>query len=332
MNDFTTEAPQVIKDYLYYLQTVRGKSAKTIDEYFSDLRTFFRFLKQKKGLVDSSVPFSDIKIDDIDIEFIKSVTLTDAYEFMNFLLRERHNDSSARARKTSSLKGFFNYLTVKKHYLDKDPIKELERPKEKKSLPKYLTLEQSIELLNAVEGKNKERDYCILTLFLNCGMRLSELVGLNYTDVRPDNTVRILGKGNKERVIYLNSACVDAINAYMKVRPVDGIPAKDKHALFISSHKKRVSREIVQKTVYKYLEKIGLDSQGYSCHKLRHTAATLMYQNGNVDIRVLKEILGHENLGTTEIYTHLNTSQMEQAAKANPLSKIKPKSGKNEES
>ncbi len=325
MKDFTNDAPEIIKEYLYYLQTVKGKSSKTVDEYYSDLRTFFRFVKMKRNLVSSDIPFTDIRIDDIDLDFIKSVTLTDAYEFMNFLLRERKNDSSARARKTSSLKGFFNYLTVKKHYLDKDPIKELERPKEKKSLPKYLTLEQSIELLNAVDGKNKERDYCILTLFLNCGMRLSELVGLNYTDIRPDNTVRILGKGNKERIIFLNPACVEAINSYMKVRPVEGIPAKDKHALFISSQKKRVSRELVQKTVYKYLEKIGLDSQGYSCHKLRHTAATLMYQNGNVDIRVLKEILGHENLGTTEIYTHLNTTQMEQAANANPLAKIKPK-------
>ena len=323
MNDFTTEAPELVKDYLYYMQTVRGKSPKTIDEYFSDIRTFFRFIKVRRKLVPPTEDFTNIKIDDIDEDLIKSVNLLDAYEFMNFLLRERHNDASARARKTSAIKGLYNYLTVKKHLLDKDPLKELERPKEKKALPKYLTLEQSIELLESVDGKNKERDYCILTLFLNCGMRLSELVGLNYTDIRPDNTCRILGKGNKERIIYLNDACTTAIREYMKVRPVDGVI--DKHALFLSSRKKRISREMVQKIVYKYLEKIGLDSQGYSAHKLRHTAATLMYQNGNVDIRVLKEILGHENLGTTEIYTHLNTKQMEDAASANPLSKMKQK-------
>ena len=205
-------------------------------------------------------------------------------------------------------------------------MKELERPKEKKSLPKYLTLEQSIELLNAVDGKQKERDYCILTLFLNCGMRLSELVGLNVTDIRPDATARILGKGNKERIIYLNQACVGAIEDYLRVRPVDNV--KDRNALFISNQLKRMSPKTVQALVYKYLEKIGLDSQGYSCHKLRHTAATLMYQHGNVDIRVLKEILGHENLGTTEIYTHLNTQQMENAANSTPLSKVKPKSKK----
>lgn len=317
------EASPVIKDYLLYMQTIKGKSPKTVDEYFSDIRTFFRFIKVSRGIESASTPFEDIKVDDVDIELIKTITLQDAYEFMNYLLRDRDNNSSTRARKTSSLKSFFNYLTVKKHLLDKDPIKELETPKRKKSLPKYLTLEQSIELLNAVDGKHKERDYCIITLFLNCGMRLSELVGLNVTDIRPDGTARILGKGNKERIIYLNSACINAITEYLKVRPMDGV--KDRNALFISAHLKRMSPKTVQALVYKYLEKIGLDSQGYSCHKLRHTAATLMYQHGNVDIRILKEILGHENLGTTEIYTHLNTQQMENAANSTPLSKIKPK-------
>lgn len=318
-----SEASPIIRDYLLYMQTVKGKSPKTVDEYFSDLRTFFRFIKVNRGIEATSTPFEDIKVDDVGIELIRTITLQDAYEFMNYLLRDRDNNASTRARKTSSLKSFFNYLTVKKHLLDKDPIKELETPKRKKSLPKYLTLEQSIELLNAVDGKHKERDYCIITLFLNCGMRLSELVGLNVTDIRPDGTARILGKGNKERIIYLNSACVSAISEYLKVRPMDGV--KDRNALFISSHLKRMSPKTVQALVYKYLEKIGLDSQGYSCHKLRHTAATLMYQHGNVDIRILKEILGHENLGTTEIYTHLNTQQMQNAANSTPLSKIKPK-------
>lgn len=318
-----SEASPIIRDYLLYMQTVKGKSPKTVDEYFSDLRTFFRFIKFHRGIIDSSTPFEDIKVDDVDLELIKSVTLQDSYEFMNYLMRDRNNNASTRSRKTSSLKSFFNYLKVKKHLLDKDPVKELETPKRKRSLPKYLTLEQSLELLNAVDGKHKERDYCIITLFLNCGLRLSELVGLNVTDIRTDGTARILGKGNKERVIYLNSACVNAISEYLKVRPIDGV--KDRNALFISNQLKRMSPKTVQALVYKYLEKIGLDAQGYSCHKLRHTAATLMYQHGNVDIRVLKEILGHENLGTTEIYTHLNAQQMENAASSNPLSKVKPK-------
>lgn len=318
-----SESSPLIRDYLLYMQTIKGKSAKTIDEYFLDLRMFFRFVKQHKGFVDTSTPFDEISIEDVSLDIIKSVTYTDAYEFMNYLMRERSNTEITRARKTSSIKSFFNYLTVKKHILEYDPLKELEAPKRKKHKPKYLTLEESINLLNAVDGKHKERDYCIITLFLNCGMRLSELVGLNVTDIRPDSTIRILGKGNKERIVYLNSACISAIENYFRVRPMDGV--KDRNALFISAHLKRMSPKTVQALVYKYLEKIGLDSQGYSCHKLRHTAATLMYQHGGVDTLVLKEILGHENLGTTQIYTHLNNAQKQHAANSTPLSNIKQK-------
>ena len=316
-------APAIIKDYLIYMQTIKGKSLKTIDEYYSDLRTFFRFIKVSRGLVSKDTPYTEISINDINIDIIKSVTLTDIYEFMNYVMRERNNNNSTRARKSSSLRGFFGYITTKKHLLENDPTKELEVPKKKKTKPKYLTLEQSIELLNAVEGKYKERDYCILTLFLNCGLRLSELVGLNFSDIRTDNTMRVLGKGNKERIVYLNEACITAINDYKLVRPVDGV--KDKNALFISRNNNRVSPKTVQAMVYKYLEKIGLDSQGYSCHKLRHTAATLMYQQGGVDILVLKELLGHENIGTTEIYTHLSNNQLEDAANKNPLAKVNMK-------
>ena len=319
---FIDDAPQIIKEYLFYLQTVKGKSQKTVDEYFIDLRTFFRFIKLHKKLTDET-EFDKIKIDDIDLSVVASVTLNDAYEFMNYIQRERGNNNTTRARKCSSLKGFYNYLTIKKHLIENDPLKELETPKKKKSLPKHLTLEQSIELLNAVEGSYKERDYAIITLFLNCGLRVSEMASLNYSDIRTDNTLRVVGKGNKERIIYLNNSCVTAIKSYMKVRPVDGVI--DKKALFISRNHRRMSVKTIQAMVYKYLEKIGLDSQGYSCHKLRHTAATLMYQHGGVDIRVLKEVLGHENLGTTEIYTHLSSEQMKKATESNPLSNIKAK-------
>ena len=324
--DFNTEASPIVKRYLNYLQTIKGKSAKTVDEYFSDLRTFFRFIKKQRGLVDKNTDLKKVPVDDVDLDLIKSITLTDAYEFMNYALRERSNSNTTRARKVSSLKSFFNYLTVKEHLLTVDPIKELEVPKKKKSIPKYLTLEQSLELLNAIDGPHKERDFCIVTLFLNCGLRLSELVGLNFSDIRTDNTMRILGKGNKERVIYLNSSCIEAINEYKKVRPVDNV--KDRNALFLSNQLKRMSPKTVQALVYKYLEKIGLNSQGYSCHKLRHTAATLMYQHGNVDVRALQEILGHENLGTTEIYTHISNTQVERAINSNPLNKIKLKEKK----
>ncbi len=323
---FIDEAPQIIKDYLFYMQTVKGKSQKTVDEYYIDLRTFFRFIKLQRGLVPNDSEFENISISDVDLELVKTVTLNDAYEFMNYIQRERKNQNVTRTRKCSSLKGYFNYLATKKCVLDSNPVEQLEVPKKKKSLPKYLTLEQSLELLNAVDGDYKERDYCILTLFLNCGLRVSEMASLNYTDIHQDDTMRVVGKGNKERIIYLNSACVSAIENYMRVRPVDGV--KDKYALFISRNHRRMSVKTIQAMVYKYLEKIGLNAQGYSCHKLRHTAATLMYQYGGVDIRVLKDVLGHENLGTTEIYTHLSSEQMKNAAEKNPLSKVKQKSNK----
>ena len=291
---FQDEAFPILKEYLYYQQTIRQKSIKTVDEYFLDLRTFFRFMKVYRKQVPEDADFQSVTIDDIDLAFVETISLNDAYEYMNYLQRERGNNAAARARKCSSLKGFFKFITQKKHYLEKDPIEELEIPKTKKALPKYLTLEQSIELLNAVEGEHRERDYAIITLFLNCGLRVSEMAGLNYTDIRNEHTIRVLGKGNKERIIYLNSSCINAINDYMRVRPVDEV--KDKNALFISRNHRRMSVKTIQAMVYKYLEKIGLSAQGYSCHKLRHTAATLMYQHGGVDVRVLKDVLGHENL------------------------------------
>lgn len=324
--NFADEAPDVIKEYLFFMQTIKGRAIKTVDEYYLDLRTFFRFLLQKRRLVDSEIPFDEISIISIDVEFLRTVSLMDAFEFMYYLERTRNNSKTSRARKCSSIKRFFNYLAVKKHYIETDPMRELEIPKIDKTLPKYLTLEQSIELLNAVDGKFKERDYCILTLFLNCGLRLSELVSLNMNSIRSDNTMVVTGKGSKQRIIYLNDACISALNEWRKVRPNDEL--KDRDALFVSSHHKRLSREMVQKTVQKYLEKIGLDSQGYSCHKLRHTAATLMYQHGEVDIRVLKDVLGHENLGTTQIYTHVSDTQRKIASEKNPLSKIKKSENK----
>ena len=330
MTDFSVEASPIIKEFLFYLETIKGRSPNTIDEYFSDLRLFFRFIKIRKGVVPRDTDYKDIRIDDVDLDFVSSVKYIDALEFMNYLVRERSNSSRTRARKSTSIKSFYNYLTDKRELLKENPLKKLDRPPQrvKNPLPKYLTLEQSIELLNAVtpeDTKFPERDYCILTFFLNCGMRLAELVGMDYTDIRSDNTAVITGKGNKKRIIYLNDACMSAYKAYMAVRPVDDVRAEDKYALFLSSQRRRISREMVQKLVYKYLEKIGLDSQGYSVHKLRHTAATLMYQHGDVDIRVLKDVLGHENLSTTEIYTHLDSSQIERAAKSNPLAKVKQK-------
>ncbi len=316
------EMPMLVQEYAMYLRNIKGLSAKTVDEYCMDLRTLFRFLKMNWALVQPGVPLEEIPVNDVDLEFIRGIKTYDLFEFMNFVADERNNMSSTRQRKSSSIKSFFKYLTVHEHLLQENPTENLTPPKKKKALPHFLSLEQSIELLQAVEGPDAERDRCILTLFLNCGMRLSELVSINISDVLYNNSsLRILGKGNKERIVYLNQACLDSINAYLAVRPKDGVI--DRNALFLSNRNKRISPKTVQAMVKKYLDKIGLSGPGYSVHKLRHTAATLMYRYGDVDIRVLQDILGHANLGTTEIYTHTSSSQMEDAINANPLANVK---------
>lgn len=319
--------PPLVKDFANHELAIKNKSALTVDEYVLDLILFFRFLKEKESPTLPNTDYSDTAVDlsDLDIDFFRCVTLTDAYRFLSYCKLERGNDAAARARKTSSIRAFFRYLCVQRKLLDENPMQELETPKKKKAQPKYLTLEESIRLLESVDGPYKERDYCILTLFLNCGLRLSELVSINYTDIMDNQTLTVTGKGNKQRTVYLNDACTAAIRAYMQVRPVDRVKAKDKTALFLSSRFQRISPKTVQHMVYSYLEKCGLGDRGLSVHKLRHTAATLMYQHGNVDVLALKEILGHENLGTTEIYTHLVDEQLKKASEANPLAKIQPK-------
>ena len=316
-------APKILKGFLGYLQTVRGKSIKTVEEYFCDLRTFFRYLKIKQGKFTKNDDFSKIPIDDIDIHDVKKVNLTIVYEYVNYLAEERQNGAASRSRKVSSLRTFFKYLTHKANLLEINPVEQLETPKLSKTLPKFLSFEQSKKLLETVLNSSsefKERDYCIITLFLNCGMRLSELAGINIRDIGDDSTLKLRGKGDKERMIYLNHACTSAIENYMKVRPRDGV--KDKDALFISRLKNRMSVKTIQFMVNNYLSSAGLANTGCTVHKLRHTAATLMYQHGDVDIRVLKDILGHENLGTTEIYTHLASKQVQEAMKSNPLAEI----------
>ena len=273
-----------------------------------------------------------IDIRDIGIEFIRSITLTDVYSYLAYLSRERPQrpnseksskglSAASRARKVATLRSFFNYLCNKVHLLQENPIQDIDSPKIRKTLPRYLTLDECVQLLEGVDGPNRERDLCILTLFLNCGLRISELIGLNRSDIQ-DDALRVLGKGDKVRIVYLNQACKDALAAYLRVRPVVG--GKDQDALFVSRNRQRISRATVHSLVKKHLADAGLDSQRYSSHKLRHTAATLMLQNG-VDVKAVQEVLGHEHLNTTEIYTHIDNESLRIAAKANPLSHIKIK-------
>lgn len=315
--------PEIIREFLLYMKVIKGKSDKTIDEYYLDLRTFFRFLKLHKGLVSPDTLMVNITINDIDINFIKNISLLDAYEYLNYCSTDRDNNARTRARKCCSIRMYFKYLTNKVQKLNINPMEQLETPKIEKSLPKFLTLNESITLLSSVDGKYKERDFCIITLFLNCGLRLSELVNLDLSDIS-DNKIIVTGKGKKQRVVFLNDACLSAIKAYLPCRTNNLSKINDLNALFLSRLGNRISNKTVQHIIYQSLDKAGLGNRGLSVHKLRHTAATLMYQHGGIDIRVLKEVLGHENIGTTEIYTHLSSEQLENAAQANPLSKIKP--------
>jgi len=338
MTDYRTDAPPILRDFLVYHETIQGHSRRTVDEYFLDLRNFFRFLKLDKGRVARNTPLDQISIDDVDLELVSSVTLSDVYSYMNYLSRDRivhpnspdaHSGLSApaRARKVAAIRSFYKYLTNKAKLLSENPVQDLDSPHLKKSLPRYLDLEESVSLLDHVDGANQARDYCILTLFLNCGLRISELVGLNVTDVR-GNQLRVLGKGNKERMLFLNEACQSALEDWLTERSM--LTLVDQNALFVTlQNRRRISRAAVHKLVKKHLAAAGLDSTQYSAHKLRHTAATLMLQNG-VDVRTLQEVLGHDHLNTTQIYTHVDNDDLRTAARANPLGKVK-KRGKIEE-
>lgn len=332
MASYRDDAPQILRDFLSYHETIKAHSQKTVDEYFLDLRNFFRYMKQIRDPDLRDTPWEEISILDVDADFVRSITLTDIYGYLTYLSRDRAQQpnsdrtdyglsATTRARKIATLRSFFNYLTTKAHLLEDNPVKDLDSPKLQKTLPKYLTLDESLSLLESVDGSFKERDYCILTLFLNCGLRISELIGLNLSDIQGD-ALRVLGKGNKVRIVYLNDACKDALEHHLAVRhPIVG---RDQNALFLSSRDQRISRSSVHALVKKHLRHAGLDSTQYSSHKLRHTAATLMIQSG-VDVRAIQEVLGHEHLNTTEIYTHIDSETLRIAAQANPLGRVKRK-------
>ncbi len=327
-----SELPESVRSFISYKLTVQNRSKKTMDEYALDLRTFFRWLSAKRGGYDlrsmDDDDFAAIDITGIDLAYINSVTSEEIYDFLYYALEQRGNKWSARARKLSALKSFYKYLNVSTHQIENNPTKNIEGPQKKSALPKFLSLDESEMLLEAVRmdetSRTKERDSCILVLFLNCGMRLSELVGINLRDIDRDmDSLRVIGKGAKERMIYLNDACRDAIRSYLPVRAADEVQIKDKNALFLSNRHTRISNKTVQWVVYKYLKAAGLESKHFSTHKLRHTAATLMYRSGNVDVRVLKDILGHEQLNTTQIYTHVSDESMKKAIASNPLASFR---------
>ena len=319
-----TDTFPILDQYTNYMQAVRERSPLTMKEYRYDLVLFFRFLKRDRGLADPKIPISKIPIHDIDTAFLASITTDDLFVFLIYLSRERHATTPTRARKAATLKSFFKYLFQKRKLIPEDPSYELDSPKLGRRLPHYLTLNESVGLLSTAADStlpSKERDYCILTLFLNCGMRLSELSGINLRDIH-ENTLTVIGKGNKERTIYLNTACLAALDAWMSVRPHEGL--KDPQALFISRLGRRLSNQMIQYSTKKLFQLSGIDTKVFSVHKLRHTAATLMYKYGQVDIRSLQTILGHASVATTQIYTHVDDQSLRAAAEKNPLSGIIP--------
>lgn len=324
-----SDCPQILRDFLTYHETIKGQSPKTIEEYYLDIRMFLRFIKLMRNDMPVHTRLEDIDIRDIDLEFVRQISTSDIFDFLSYLANDRTPNPdapapdygiapAARARKLSALKSFYKYLTFHTKQLTDNPVADLEYPKLRKSLPRYLTMEQSAALLRAVSGPNAKRDYAILMLFLNCGIRRSELVGLNLTDVYEDR-IRVVGKGNKERTVYFGTPCRKAIDVYLVERNKKVL--SDNRALFGSRDNNRISVTAVHRLVKKYLLMAGLDADQFSAHKLRHTAATMML-SGGVDVRTVQEVLGHENLNTTQIYTHIENSELKIAAEANPLSKL----------
>ncbi len=328
--------PQPLLDFAAY-KNISGLSPKTVSEYLLDLRTFSRYMVLKRAnaqIDDESIQKADIS--SLDWDFYDSVREHEVYEFIAYAANGRNNGNASKARKLSAIRSFYKTATVRLHKISNNPAKDIESPKKKKQLPKHLSMEECVDLLSVVKNdpasRTKERDYCILTLFLNCGMRLSELCGISLGDIDRDlRSLRVVGKGSKERVVYLNQACRDALNGYLPIRRADTKVKERENALFLSGRGQRISVKTVQWMVKKYLNGAGLEYKHYSTHKLRHTAATLMYQSGDVDIRVLKDILGHEQLNTTQIYTHVSNEGMERAMEHNPLANIKIKEEKQSE-
>ena len=317
-SEYLEDCPYYLNDFLTYMKVVKDRGERTVEAYYIDIRTFLRYLniKHKKAVNED---FSEITIEDTPLEWVENFSLNDAYVYLGYLSQQRNNSVTTRARKCSALKQFYSYLHKKAALIKNDPMVDLELPRIKQSLPKYLTTDQSIQLLKNVDSKHKQRDFCMLVLFLTCGMRLSELVGLDMNDYSKENrTLRLFGKGRKERIVYLNDVCIDALEDYIN----NYRPKVDEKAIFLSANKTRINKRRVQQIVEEQLKLAGLSNLGITTHKLRHSAATMMYKNG-VDTLVLKEVLFHKSTATTEIYTHISNSELQKAAEASPIAGLK---------
>ncbi len=323
-----SDVPDILKNYLNYMTVIKGRSENTVKEYYYDLRMFFKYIYAVENNLDI-INLDAVSLENFNCELLKAITLNDLYEFMTYVNNFKSDNDNYKARKVSSLRSFYNYLNTRLGFMETNPAINLDTPKLKKRLPRFLSLEESINLLKVIDGPFRERDIAIFVLFLNCGLRLSELVGINLSDINfAKRTLRIIGKGNKERIVYLNDICIESINNYINVRP-DEIEYNDRNALFISNRKRRISNRMVELLAKKYFKAAGIDESRYSPHKLRHTAATIMYKEGNVDIKTLQEILGHVSISTTQIYTHINSNDLKEAADNNPFNRLNITENKN---
>ena len=326
--DTLSSYPEVVREFEDYKIGNQGCSLKTVAEYLIDLRMFCRYMKLKsENQPINEDTLASVDISDIPLDFFRQIKSDEIYDYISYVTKDRENQSATRARKLSSIRSFYKYLTVTRHYFEENPAKNIESPIQRKKLPKYLSYEECVKLLTAVKtdeaSKTRERDFCILTLFLNCGIRLSELAGISLRDIDPEmRSMRVIGKGSKERIVYLNDACREALSEYLPARLRLRKSGTREDALFLSSRGRRISVKTVQWMVKKYLEMAGLAYKNYSTHKLRHTAATLLYQSGQVDTRILQEILGHEQLNTTQIYTHVSNESIENAMEKTPLANL----------
>ncbi|WP_455067538.1 tyrosine recombinase XerC [Parvimonas micra] len=318
------DCPVILDDYLNYLLTIKGRSNLTVKEYYYDLKRFLKFIIMRKKLFGYNLnsDINEVSILSINKRDILDIDITDLHAYISYCDSYYNDSTKTKARKISAIKSWFKYLHNTVELIDKNPSEKLELPKLQKRNPVYLTLSESEKVINAIkleENKfNRARDLCIILIFLTCGLRISELTGINIESIK-DDKLNVIGKGNKERTVFLNENCLYAIKCYLKLRPI----TPDTTALFISSHKKRISNRSIQIRLKKYIQLAGLDPNIYTPHKLRHTAATLMYKYGDVDIRTIQSILGHTSVATTQIYTHLDDDDIKKGISKNPISKLK---------
>ena len=328
--DKQAESPEYLNYYLKYIRYILLYSETTVNEIYADIRTFFRYLivinneKEYANLTKDN--FKEIKIKEVSLEMLEAIKPYTINDYLYFLRYTLDNSAKTRNRKLSSLKNFFKYL-ADNNLISFNPTQHAKYGNVEKRLPKYLTLNDSKTLLSKTITSNKRntiRDYAIECIFLNCCLRLSELVGLNFTDMKLDErTIKITGKGSKQRIIYINDATFEAINEYLKIRPKLDKTNKDYNALFLSERKKRISRRTVQ-TITENCLKMAFDGSkdNLHTHSLRHTGATLMHNENNANIVIIQKILGHEQLSSTEIYTHITNKKMKEIMQNCTISSI----------